>query len=376
MINFHPLNKFLKHKFSLLFTIITFVFFLFFNGFSQSKKEQIQILNNKLNELNSQLESKNSKIRNIENKVNELSAQLERQLKNYDSLYNQKELYFGLLVQKSDSLKFLYNQITEIRKNQSSSYLENEGSKTEANSLITGDYKDTIIGSQTWMTENLSTLKFKNGDAIPVAKTEKEWINANVNKKPICCYYNFDKSSGVVYYNVWAVLDPRGLAPKGWRVPTIVDFETLVKEVGDSCSRKLKSTDKWEEFIWNVGGYESCRNCRGWSYEYQSKVPCHVCMDRRKVWSPSASRYEVKGIGTNKTGFNALPTGTYLITKDKNRYEFIGFNTLTLFWTTSKNDEQKLCKGFALINDHLTTEGFSYTERYYSQGCSVRCIKD
>ncbi|MFM7090175.1 MAG: hypothetical protein ACKOZZ_05140, partial [Bacteroidota bacterium] len=38
---------------------------------------------------------------------------------------------------------------------------------------------DTIlIGNDEWMTENISVKKFNNGDPIPEAKTEAEWLKA------------------------------------------------------------------------------------------------------------------------------------------------------------------------------------------------------
>lgn len=40
------------------------------------------------------------------------------------------------------------------------------------------------IGNQQWMLENLGVDYFRNGDAIPEAKTEEEWLLAGENKQP------------------------------------------------------------------------------------------------------------------------------------------------------------------------------------------------
>ena len=73
------------------------------------------------------------------------------------------------------------------------------------------------IGKQVWMKENLSVSKFRNGDIIPEAKTEEEWIKGNIEKKPMWCYYENADSNGKIYgkhYNIYAVLDYRGLSLK------------------------------------------------------------------------------------------------------------------------------------------------------------------
>jgi uncharacterized protein (TIGR02145 family) len=81
---------------------------------------------------------------------------------------------------------------------------------------------EIIIGKQIWMTENLNLDKFQNGDSIPEARTIEEWMNACENKQPAWCYYNNDSTNGEKYgklYNLFAVIDSRGLAPEGWHIP-------------------------------------------------------------------------------------------------------------------------------------------------------------
>jgi uncharacterized protein (TIGR02145 family) len=92
-----------------------------------------------------------------------------------------------------------------------------------------------VIGSQTWTTGNLNTDKFRNGDPIPEAKSEEEWMAAGERKQPAWCYYKNDGTRGARYgklYNWYAVSDPRGLAPVGWHVPGAGEWETLITEAG------------------------------------------------------------------------------------------------------------------------------------------------
>lgn len=49
------------------------------------------------------------------------------------------------------------------------------------------------------------------------------------------CYYNNDTANGRVYgklYNWYAVNDPRGLAPQGWRIPSNGEWTTLTTFLG------------------------------------------------------------------------------------------------------------------------------------------------
>ncbi len=104
------------------------------------------------------------------------------------------------------------------------------------------------IGNTTWMAQNLNTPVFRNGDLIPEARTDEEWIQAGENQQPAWCYYANDADSGDVYgrlYNGYAVMDPRGLAPEGWRICTWKDWENFRVQYGKYAGKKLKSTLHW-----------------------------------------------------------------------------------------------------------------------------------
>ena len=49
--------------------------------------------------------------------------------------------------------------------------------------------QNVTIGTQVWMTKNLNVSTFRNGDPIPVAKSDEEWIRAAENEQPAWCYY-------------------------------------------------------------------------------------------------------------------------------------------------------------------------------------------
>jgi len=192
-------------------------------------------------------------------------------------------------------------------------------------------YKTVIIGEQVWMAENLNVSKFRNGDIIPEAKTNEEWIKAGKNKKPAWCYYDNNPANGVKYgklYNWYAVNDPRGLAPNGWHVPDIYQCIKLSNYLGGEniAGKKMKTISYWM----SAGGEE-------------------------------------KG-NLNTSGFSALPAGHC-------GYNgvFDGITRYGYWWTTTSTDWQyayniNLFEG----STFLGRGGYSYKHI----GLSVRCIKD
>ena len=118
-------------------------------------------------------------------------------------------------------------------------------------STVTGgsrfSYPFITIGTQTWSTKNLDVSTYRNGDPIPEVTDFDEWLNLSTGA---WCYFDNDPANGEIYgklYNWYAVADPRGLAPSGWHIPTLTEWNTLstylggdaiaggkMKEVGDS----------------------------------------------------------------------------------------------------------------------------------------------
>jgi uncharacterized protein (TIGR02145 family) len=93
------------------------------------------------------------------------------------------------------------------------------------------EFEEVQIGNQIWMTKNLNLDVFSNGDIILEAKSLKEWNLAFENKQPAWCYYKNKKGSGKEYgklYNYYAVIDTRGLAPEGWHIPSLDEWNQLI----------------------------------------------------------------------------------------------------------------------------------------------------
>ncbi|WP_163377809.1 fibrobacter succinogenes major paralogous domain-containing protein [Cyclobacterium sp. SYSU L10401] len=186
--------------------------------------------------------------------------------------------------------------------------------------------KEVTIGTQVWMSENLNVEKFRNGDTIPHAKTDEEWKKAGDNGEPAWCYYDNDPSNGEKYgklYNWYAVNDPRGLAPKGWHLPSDEEWTTLTDLLGglDAAGTKMKSKSGWED----------------------------------------------EGNGTNESGFSGLPGGL--------RYSlgtFDGIGGYGRWWSSTEDYADYACfRSLGYSNGYAFRHIFNKEE-----GFSVRCLRD
>ena len=180
------------------------------------------------------------------------------------------------------------------------------------------------IGIQIWASANLNVSKFQNGDSIPEAKTNQEWVSAGESGKPAWCYYNNDPKNGVKYgklYNWYAVNDPRGLAPAGWALPGDQDWSTLAYNLGgpDDAGYKMKSTSGWN------GGF----------------------------------------IGSNEAGFTGLPGG-YRVENGT----FLNVGSIGTWWSTTESKVLTSIDYYVIQSSNL---GRSSSPR--QRGESVRCIK-
>jgi uncharacterized protein (TIGR02145 family) len=244
------------------------------------------------------------------------------------------------------------------------------------------------IGNQTWMIQNLNVSTFRNGDTIPEIKDGYEWERAGKEGRPAWCYYDNDTVKGIrcgKLYNWYAVIDPRGLAPEGYHIPSFEEWIVLEKFL-NANSVKMKKTALIQtdvEFVNVEGYYETkwvpCSNCSYWTEKQKANNPCTVCRNERgktiktgKYFPKSKVRIEhEKNLGwdgTNESGFSALPCGcrwasNYLIRsfvlEDKEGK-----------WWSNHSDE---------FGNPLIFKINSYTKYEWgdkAEGLSVRCIKD
>ena len=94
------------------------------------------------------------------------------------------------------------------------------------------DCPDVVICGKTWTGCNLNVDHYSNGDPIPEITNPKDWAETNTGA---WCYYNNDPANGEIYgklYNRYAIYDPRGLAPVGWHVSTLEEWQELENCLG------------------------------------------------------------------------------------------------------------------------------------------------
>ena len=159
--------------------------------------------------------------------------------------------HYGLSLKRRQLFDKACNYLTQLQ-NLSPHYaipgigsVKNEVEELKCKNPDQGSIKEVKIGLQIWMAENLNVEHFRNGDPIPQAKTKEEWIKAGNEGKPAWCYYNNDKKNRTTYgklYNWYAVNDPRGLAPEGWRVPSLDNWKYLIQYLGGNevAGKKMK----------------------------------------------------------------------------------------------------------------------------------------
>lgn len=117
-------------------------------------------------------------------------------------------------------------------------------------------YQTIVIGTQTWMVGNLHTTHLNDGTPI---EQDVKWENADI--KPVFCYYDNNASNDSTYgmlYN-WYAINSGKLAPKGWHVATLQDWETLAARYGglSKAGGALKALEIWREP--NIGATNSSR---------------------------------------------------------------------------------------------------------------------
>jgi uncharacterized protein (TIGR02145 family) len=125
-------------------------------------------------------------------------------------------------------------------------------------------YKVISFRNQWWTASNSIQSVFNNGDVIEEAKNPKEWLRANQNSKPVWCYLNYDSANSAsygIYYNWWAINDPRGIFPQGWSIPTYQKWHIMARELNFEANF-IKEAGWWKSkrFVYNQIGFSARPN--------------------------------------------------------------------------------------------------------------------
>ncbi len=117
------------------------------------------------------------------------------------------------------------------------------------NDIDANIYKTITIGTQVWMAENLKTIKYNDGTAIPNVTAGTAWAALTT---PAYCWYNNDAANYKATYGAlynWYVVDVAGnggknVCPTSWHIPTDAEWTTLTDYLGGEgiAGGKLKET--------------------------------------------------------------------------------------------------------------------------------------
>jgi len=203
---------------------------------------------------------------------------------------------------------------------------------------IDGNSYNTVrIGNQVWMSENLKTTKYSNGDAIPNVTNNTSWAGLTSGAY---CWYNNDavtyKNNYGALYNFYAVTDTRNICPTGWRVPSDAEWTILTNYLTN-----------------NEFGYEG------------SGSDIAKAMATTSGWSPDATAGNVGNdqASNNSSGFSALPSGHRQFTGNA----FAGAGVYADWWSSTATYYRSMhSAGNSVTRD-------SYPER---GGFAVHCLKD
>jgi uncharacterized protein (TIGR02145 family) len=203
-------------------------------------------------------------------------------------------------------------------------------------------YHYITIGNQIWMTENLKTTRYRNGDPIPTGLSDADWYGTTSGAYVI---YNNDNINNDIFgklYNWYAVADSRHLCPTDWHEPSDAEWTILETYLikngygfgggGNNIAKSMAATSGWNEstLAGSVGNNQA---------------------------------------SNNSSGFTALPGG---FIHYKGLFDYIGYIG---FWWSSSECESGSNNSWSryLQNNSVDLNDNQYDKH---KGLSVRCIKD
>ena len=182
------------------------------------------------------------------------------------------------------------------------------------------EYYTAVIGSQTWMAQNLRTTKYKDGTAIARVTETEAWSALTT---PAFCWSDNDSvhysAEGAIYN--WYAVSTSKLCPAGWHVPSASEWSVLFSSVtGREAGLIEGEFGYYNDFLWTSG--------------------------------------------VNQTGFSAE------MARMRSSEGYFGGNNYSHFWTSSESNSDEA--GFAMMYFDYTGQN----KESKRSGYQVRCLKD
>ena len=202
------------------------------------------------------------------------------------------------------------------------------------------------IGIQVWMAENLKTIKYNDGTAIPLVPDGAAWAALST---PGYCWYGNESANKAIYgalYN-WYTVNTGKLCPTGWHMPTDAEWTTLENYlIGNGYNYDGTTTGN------NIA--KSLASTTGWTSSTNTGVVGNTDYPAKR----------------NATGFTGLPGG---YRGHDGGFYGVGFAGFAVYWWSATELDGPSAWGRRLYLD------ISFVIREPSrkkEGCSVRCLKD
>ena len=207
------------------------------------------------------------------------------------------------------------------------------------------EYQCVQIGNQVWMAENLRTTSYNDGSPISNGIGDTAWGKCSDTRIGAYCFYDNTTDSDRIarfgaLYN-WYAVNTAKLAPLGWHVPTLADWDTL-----------------WSYLIVNGYNYDGTTT--------SDKIA--KSMAANTDWAPSQNEGAVgNDLSTNnKSGFSALPGGYR-----EHDGRFLSKSNLSEWWIAPENS---LVPYFRSLNSN--NEFLYMLDGNDKWGVAVRLVRD
>jgi uncharacterized protein (TIGR02145 family) len=203
-------------------------------------------------------------------------------------------------------------------------------------------YTTVVIGTQTWIAENLKTTKYNDNTAITNITSASTWVSTTSGAY---CWYDNNSSNKATYgalYN-WYAVNTGKLCPTGWHVPTDVEWTTMENYLIDN-GYNYDGTTTGNKIA------KSLATASGWT-------------SNTGTGTVGNTDYPTK---RNVTGFSALPGGV-LTSAGFSFGGGYGYG-----WSTTEDGSSNAWhRGLLYTSSSLTRYS-----NLKSSGFSVRCLKD
>ena len=233
-----------------------------------------------------------------------------KQIKNSSLVWSTEDVYVNMTEEMRNSKEWTEEELHDLGEQFFETHADWLGERINDAMSEFLHFEVDLIGNQLWMKKDLEVIRFRNGDPIPLVRDDKEW------SKLTTAAYCISPSGGYLY-NWYAVNDERGLAPKGWHVPTDEEWTELTDHLGGEsvAGNKMKSSStdspSWDGN--NSSGFsalpEGLRSFFGYFYDegdygyWWSASPFGTSNARyRKLYSGNDNVY--RGYNSRRNGFS------------------------------------------------------------------------